>query len=87
MPVFFGRTETIMKLNQGEIHHTYQVQKIHLPLQTERRLEALGLTGGANITIMNKKPHGALIMKLRGTRFAIGRSIADNIDVEEAPAQ
>ncbi|MGI6069527.1 MAG: FeoA family protein [Blautia sp.] len=76
-----------MTLNQGELHHIYKVKHIHLPLQTERRLEALGLTGGARITIMNKKRHGALIMKLRGTRFAIGRSIADNIVVEEASAQ
>ena len=75
-----------MTLNQGELHHTYKVKSIQLPLQTKRRLEALGLTGGAHITIMNKKRHGALVMKLRGTRFAIGRSIADNIDVEEAPA-
>lgn len=73
-----------MKLNQGELHHTYEVKTIKLPLQTERRLEALGLTGGAKITIMNKKRHGALIMKLRGTRFAIGKNIACNIEVEEA---
>lgn len=72
-----------MKLNTGDIHHTYEVQEIHLPLQTERRLQALGLTGGAKVTIMNKKRHGALIMKLRGTRFAIGKSIAENIEVEE----
>lgn len=72
-----------MKLNQGELHHTYEVKEITLPLQTERRLQALGLIGGARITIMNKKRHGALIMKLRGTRFAIGKSIAGNIEVTE----
>ncbi len=72
-----------MTLDCGEIHHIYQVREIRLSLQTERRLEALGLTDGARITIMNKKRHGAIVMKLRGARFALGRGIAANIDVKE----
>ena len=75
-----------MRLNKGDIFHTYEVKEIHLPLQTERRLQALGLTSVARVTIMNKKIHGALFMKMRVTRFAIGKSIASNIEVEEVLA-
>ena len=75
-----------MKLNDGAVDHTYQVVKvINLDLPVERRLEALGLTEGPEITILNKKKHGAIIVKVRGTRFAIGQNIAAGIWVEEAP--
>ena len=59
--------------------------KIHTEKKLERRLEALGLTEGAMITILNNDKKGALTAKFRGTRFALGRQIADNIDVKEVP--
>lgn len=37
------------------------------------------------ITILNNDKKGALTAKFRGTRFALGRQIADNIDVKEVP--
>lgn len=75
-----------MLLCEGAVGKLYRVKKMHLALQTERRLEALGLTGGATIEIKNRKRHGAVIMKLRGTRFAIGKGIAQSIEIEEAGA-
>lgn len=33
-----------MILKKGKNHHTYIVDSIHIELQLERRLEALGLT-------------------------------------------
>lgn len=73
-----------MKLKQGKNGCTYRVCKIHTEKTLERRLGALGLTEGALITILNNNKKGALTAKFRGTRFALGRQIADHIDVEEA---
>lgn len=75
-----------MVLKEGMNHHTYRVISIHIELQLERRLEALGLTEGSTITILNNDKRGALTVKFRGTRFALGRRIADHIEVEEVLA-
>lgn len=73
-----------MKLSEGIPGKTYRVLDICLAMQMERRLEALGLTPGGHIEIMNKKPHGAVIAKFRGSRFALGKSMAEKIHIEEA---
>ena len=74
-----------MNLNDSCIHKTYRVVEVAgLELPVERRLEALGLTEGTSITILNKKNRGAVIVKVRGTRFAVGNNIAAGIQIEEA---
>lgn len=73
-----------MNLKMGQNQHTYTVRSIHLKLSLERRLEALGLTEGALVTILNNDKKGALTVRFRGTRFALGRQIAEHIEVEEA---
>lgn len=75
-----------MTLNQGCIGTVYRMEGIQLPLQTEKRLEALGMTHGTKILVMNSKNKGTMIVKVRGTRFAIGRDISRNIRVSEAEA-
>lgn len=72
-----------MNLKQGQNNHTYIVKMIAIELELERRLQALGLTEGAKITILNNNKRGSLTVKFRGTRFALGRRIADHITVEE----
>lgn len=73
-----------MNLNDSCIHKTYRVVEVTgLELPVERRLEALGLTEGTSITVLNKKNRGAVIVKVRGTRFAVGRNIAAGIRIEE----
>lgn len=72
-----------MRLIEGVMGRRYEVDGLELPLETERRLEALGLTAGTKVRIMNKKKHGAMVVKIRGTRFAVGRSIAEHVSVEE----
>lgn len=42
-----------MTLKQGKNNHTYRVRSIDIEMQLERRLEALGLTEGSLITILN----------------------------------
>ena len=48
-----------MVLKEGLNGHTYRVLSIQIELQLERRLEALGLTDGSLITILNNDKHGA----------------------------
>lgn len=72
-----------MTLKQGKNNLTYQVLSINIELKLERRLEALGLTQGTHITILNNDKKGSLTAKFRGTRFALGKRIADHIEVKE----
>ncbi len=72
-----------MTLKQGKNKETYRVLSIDTELHLERRLEALGLTTGTRITILNNDKKGALTVKFRGTRFALGRQIAEHIEVKE----
>lgn len=72
-----------MNLKEGINQHTYTVKNIDIELPIERHLEALGLTEGTKITILNNDKKGSLTVKFRGTRFAVGKRIADHIEVEE----
>lgn len=50
-----------------------------------RRLEALGFVKGTVVKVLNRKRYGAVIIKIRGTRIALGKAIAGGIEVEEVP--
>jgi len=76
-----------MKLYEGQKGSTLQVIHMDLPLQTERRLEVLGMLEGTRITVVNRKKRGAMIIKIRGTRFAVGENITEHIEVEEVLVQ
>ena len=71
-----------MQLKDAQIGQTCIVQAMHLPVQLSHRLEALGMTTGTPVSVVNRKGHGIMIIKLRGTRFALGHNITKNIDVE-----
>ena len=73
-----------MTLKEGQNHHSYRVLSMDLDLALERRLEALGLTEGTVVTILNNDKKGSLTARFRGTRFALGRRIADHIQVRAA---
>ena len=72
-----------MYLKDAQVGHSYVVEKIDLPFQLERRLEALGMTRQTPVSILNRKGKGILIIKLRCTRFALGYNITQNIEVKE----
>ncbi len=76
-----------MTLAEGKIGYTYEVLKINLESNTERRLEALGLTEGTKIEVLNKKRSGTSIFSVRGTRLAVGQAIALGISVDGGKAQ
>ena len=67
-----------LKLTDGLKNNFYFVRGINLPVKTAKRLEALGMTSGTGIVILNKKK-SALIIAVRGTRLALGKAIAQNI--------
>ena len=59
------------------------VENINLPFQMERRLEALGMTKHTPLSILNRKGKGIMVIRLRGSRFALGYNITKQIEVEE----
>ena len=70
-----------MYLSDGKKETQYIVKDIGLPPGIEKRLEALGMTRGTSVTVLNSKSKGILIVKVRGTRFALGRNITEHISV------
>ena len=49
-----------------------------------RRFISLLSWSGAKVTVLNRKGQGILIIKLRGSRFALGYNITKNIEGKEA---
>lgn len=72
-----------MNVSQAQKGRTYLVKKVNLEGNIERRLEMLGMTDQVKLMVLNKKNQGAVIIKVRGTRFSIGKEIADAIEIEE----
>ena len=72
-----------MLLKDAKIGRAYTVKSIHLPFQLERRLEVFRNDPADRYFCTEPKGKGILIIKLRGTRFALGYNITKNITVEE----
>lgn len=73
-----------MTLQEAEAGNQYQVETLELPVELERRLESLGLIEGSLVSVLRKKRRGAMIITVRGTRFAIGHGISSHISVKGA---
>lgn len=70
-----------MTLDKGAVGESYRVKTIDLPEQVEHRLEAIGMTLGGRVSVLGSKDRGTLILKVRGSRFAMGRGITQRIEV------
>lgn len=81
MPKDKDKGEIHMTLDEGEIGQNYVIEEMVLPIKLQKRLEALGMTSGTGVQVLNSKSKGTLIIKVRGTRFAIGKDISKNISV------
>ncbi len=57
------------------------IEKIQLPEQMTHHLQALGMTDKAAVSVVKRKGKGIVIIKLRGSRFALGYNITKNIKV------
>lgn len=71
-----------MTLDKGAVGESYRLEKIELPDQVEHRLEAIGMTLGGTVSVLGRKDKGTLILKVRGSRFALGRGITQKIEVK-----
>lgn len=72
-----------MTLREGNKGAEYTVERMELPKATEIRLEAMGLTQGTPLRLLNKKRSGSVIFIVRGTRLAVGKQIAEAIFLKE----
>ncbi|MDO4274613.1 MAG: FeoA family protein [Eubacteriales bacterium] len=70
---------TLLETQKGE---SYRVKNIMEQENVQRRLEALGILEGTRIKVLNQKKSGSTIIRVRGTRWALGRDIAGGIQVE-----
>jgi ferrous iron transport protein A len=70
-----------MTLTSAEIGNTYIVETMDLDLVTMRRLGALGITKGTLVRMLNRNSGGAVIFMVRGSRLAVGRKIAEAIQI------
>lgn len=73
-----------MSLFEGKKDKNYEILGLYVEEEITRRLQALGLNDGTIITVLNRKKNGALIIRVRGTRLAIGKHISMGIEVKEA---
>ncbi len=73
-----------MTILDGTVKHDYIVTDIVMEETIMRRLEALGINSGTRLQMMNQKKNGTVIIKVRGTRWAMGRDIARGIQVVPA---
>lgn len=56
--------------------------KLNMPKSTVNRLLSLGFTPGVEISIIQNYGRGPLVVAVRGTRVALGRSEASDILVK-----
>lgn len=70
---------TLLETQKGK---WYQVRTIEEKENVQRRLEALGILTGTRVLVLNQKKSGSTIIRVRGTRWALGRDIAEGILVE-----
>lgn len=71
---------TLLDTQKGK---RYCVKNITAQENILRRLQALGILEGTRIEILNKKGNGTTIIRVRGTRWAMGCDIAGGIEVAE----
>ena len=73
-----------MSLFEGLKGNNYEIRGLYVEEGITRRLQALGLNDGTLVTVLNRKKNGALIIRVRGTRLAIGSHISQGSEVEES---
>jgi len=72
-----------IKLWDAELKKEYTVEDIFLENPISKRLEALGINEGTPVSVLTRKKSGAMVVKIRGTRLALGKHITSNIEIKE----
>lgn len=76
-----------MTILETQIGKWYRVEEVKEKESVQRRLEALGILGGTRVQVLNRKKSGTTIIRVRGTRWAMGREIAQGIEVSQYEEQ
>lgn len=71
-----------MPLSLAPHGHLLKLVSIQGGLGVQKRLTALGLTPGTEVTIITQNYDGPLILAVKGSRLAIGRGLSHHILVE-----
>ncbi|KKR91893.1 MAG: Protein, probably involved in Fe2+ transport [Parcubacteria group bacterium GW2011_GWC2_42_12] len=69
----------LSKIKEGE---EVEIVTINAGAQTTKRLADLGLTSGTKIKVLRKAISGPLEIRIRGSRLALGRGLANKITVK-----
>ena len=72
-----------MTLYEAKKGGSYCIESLYVEPSITRRLQALGLNDGTIVYILNRKKRGALIVRVRGTRLALGKHISSSIEIRE----
>lgn len=73
-----------MRLYEGEPGRVYTVEAVvqkKLGEEWARRLKSLGVVKGTRLLLLTKKKGGTAAVKIRGTRLALGRKLAEAIEI------
>lgn len=73
-----------MRLYEGEAGSVYVVETVvqrKLGEEQTRRLKSLGVVKGARLLLLTKKKGGTAAVKIWGTRLALGRKLAEAIEI------
>lgn len=71
-----------MSLTKVSIGEKVVLNNISYGLNLKKKLQDMGLTPGVKFSIISKTNSGPIIIEVRGSRLALGRGIAEKIDVE-----
>ncbi len=72
--------EINLQLYDVKTNSSYIISKIELEDIVKHRLEILGMTEGARVFVATRA-NDAIIIKVRGTKFALGKEFAKGIKV------
>lgn len=73
-----------MTLADGRIGRDYIIKDIFLKETVRQRLGELGLVSGASVRLLLQKRGSASIIRVRGTRIALGIRYAERVEVMTA---
>lgn len=76
-----------MTILETQIGKWYRVEDVKQKENVQRRLQALGILEGTRVQVLNRKKGGSVIIRVRGTRWALGSEIAKGIEVNEYDEQ
>lgn len=72
-----------MTLQMGEKNHRYILKQLNVKAAFRQRLEALGFQPGTELVILGKKTGGAMIVRIKGSRIALGSGLTTCLEVKE----